>query len=303
LKKSFIVSYLFFILFITCGKSESQSESPAETATLSREMSPSAKMAEEMVQNEADESELRAEKKDILTQDKPENNLGKVFNPTINSTERLLEFRVILNYESSDIIKTRKELIQFISKYGYLANSSAVNSRSPYMSATIFVDSSKLYEALLDLDKLGVIQSEDITTIDHTEGMVWQKRKINREKIRLGRKNKANNQIDASSKNWSAIDESLTKSEDQMDLAEHETWKIQDRIKWATIQIQFSTPIPPDQIQVPVYKNAFIGLFNMFLELTYYLIWIIPFLLLGSGILYGSNFILKKFGVTIFKRK
>jgi len=290
-------------LFITCGKSESQSESPAETATLSREMSPSAKMAEEMVQNEADESELRAEKKDILTQDKPENNLGKVFNPTINSTERLLEFRVILNYESSDIIKTRKELIQFISKYGYLANSSAVNSRSPYMSATIFVDSSKLYEALLDLDKLGVIQSEDITTIDHTEGMVWQKRKINREKIRLGRKNKANNQIDASSKNWSAIDESLTKSEDQMDLAEHETWKIQDRIKWATIQIQFSTPIPPDQIQVPVYKNAFIGLFNMFLELTYYLIWIIPFLLLGSGILYGSNFILKKFGVTIFKRK
>ncbi len=290
-------------MFITCGKSESQSESPAETATLSREMSPSAKMAEEMVQNEADESELRAEKKDILTQDKPENNLGKVFNPTINSTERLLEFRVILNYESSDIIKTRKELIQFISKYGYLANSSAVNSRSPYMSATIFVDSSKLYEALLDLDKLGVIQSEDITTIDHTEGMVWQKRKINREKIRLGRKNKANNQIDASSKNWSAIDESLTKSEDQMDLAEHETWKIQDRIKWATIQIQFSTPIPPDQIQVPVYKNAFIGLFNMFLELTYYLIWIIPFLLLGSGILYGSNFILKKFGVTIFKRK
>ena len=254
-------------MFITCGKSESQSESPAETATLSREMSPSAKMAEEMVQNEADESELRAEKKDILTQDKPENNLGKVFNPTINSTERLLEFRVILNYESSDIIKTRKELIQFISKYGYLANSSAVNSRSPYMSATIFVDSSKLYEALLDLDKLGVIQSEDITTIDHTEGMVWQKRKINREKIRLGRKNKANNQIDASSKNWSAIDESLTKSEDQMDLAEHETWKIQDRIKWATIQIQFSTPIPPDQIQVPVYKNAFIGLFNMFLEL------------------------------------
>ncbi|MCG6192896.1 DUF4349 domain-containing protein [Leptospira sp. FAT2] len=278
---------------LACGKGEesknSSSAPPSEAMSRSvgsADMKKSAPMPEAEKKEAADADDSQS----FFASDKAENQLGKVFAPAVSAgNERLLEYNIQLAYQCSDLIQTRKELLDFISKYGYLESSSATNSTSPYMSARVHVRSAKLYEALLELDKLGTLLSEDISAIDHTEGMVWQKRKMTREKIRLSRRNNANSQIAASSKNWEAIEESIASSEDELDLAEHETWKIKDRVTWATIAVSYSLPTAPDKIEVPAYKNAFAGLLNAFLQLTYYLIWWLPFLIIGGVAVYYAG--------------
>ncbi|XDD54580.1 DUF4349 domain-containing protein [Leptospira sp. WS4.C2] len=276
------IIFILFVITLNCGKeSNGESTAPVEAEMRSldvaseKKVAPSAPRAEESVE-----------------QPSVENQLGQVFVPFPTSSERLLEYQVQLSYQTQNLIKTRKDILGFITKYGYIESSSAVNADSPYMSLRVHIHSEKLYEALIELDTFGVLLSEDISTVDHTEGMVWQKIKSNREKIRLARRSNANNQTSANSKNWQAIEEAVTDSENNLDNSEHEIWKIKDKVKWATLNVNFSTPIPPDKIQVPTYKNAFIGILNVFLELTYYLIWMIPLFFL-VGILY---FPVKKIG-------
>lgn len=290
---------------IACGKKEPQNENSApsepflEDGILSRSSKtapapPSAgKDAEKKREAEFDLSGETAPAKEA--KDQADNQLGTVFAP-INAigVERLLEYNIQLSYQCEDLVKTRKELLNFISKYGYLENSSAFNGRLPSMSVRMHVRSAKLYEALQELDRLGLLLSEEISTVDHTEGMVWQKRKTTREKIRLARRNNANNQIGAGAKNWEAIEESVSSSEDELDLAEQETWKIKDRVQWATISVSYGIPTPADAVQVPEYKNALVGILNVFLQLTYYLLWWLPFLLIVGTILYYSSIIYKK---------
>ncbi|EMY71480.1 DUF4349 domain-containing protein [Leptospira vanthielii] len=276
------IIFILFVITLNCGKeSNGESTAPVEAEMRSldvaseKKVAPSAPRAEESVE-----------------QPSVENQLGQVFVPIPTSSERLLEYQVQLSYQTQNLIKTRKDILGFITKYGYIESSSAVNADSPYMSLRVHIHSEKLYEALIELDTYGVLQSEDISTVDHTEGMVWQKIKSNREKIRLARRSNANNQTSANSKNWQTIEEAVTDSENNLDNSEHEIWKIKDKVKCATLNVNFSTPIPPDKIQVPTYKNAFIGILNVFLELTYYLIWMIPLFIL-AGILY---FPVKKIG-------
>ncbi|TGL86240.1 DUF4349 domain-containing protein [Leptospira congkakensis] len=279
-----IIFLVLFVFFLHCGKeSNEESVAPLESAKMSSDMPMEKKVAP---------SAPRAE--GISETESAPNQLGQVFVPIQNTTERLLEYQVQLNYQTSDLIKTRKDLLSFITKYGFIESSSAVNVDSPYMNLRVHIRSEKLYEALIELDTYGVLQSEDISTVDHTEGMAWQKIKSNREKLRLVRRTNANNQTSTNSKNWEAIEEAVTDSENNLDNSEHEIWKIKDKVKWATLSVNFTTPIPADRIQVPVYKNAFIGILNLFLELTYYFIWILP-LVIVMGILY---FPLKK----IYKR-
>lgn len=273
MKKIFkLMVFILFAFLLQCGKeSNSESTAPVEAEKRSMDMPMEKKVAASpSVSQEAKEPPS------------VENQLGQVFVPIQLTAERLLEYQVQLSYQTQDLIKTRKDILGFITKYGYIESSSAVNTDSPYMSLRIHIRSEKLYEALIELDTYGVLLSEDISTVDHTEGMVWQKVKSNREKIRFTRRLNANNQTSANSKNWEAIEEAVTDSENNLDNAEHEIWKIKDKVKWATLSIQFSSPIPADKIQVPTYRNAFVGILNVFLELTYYLIWMIPFLILAA---------------------
>ncbi|TGM95907.1 DUF4349 domain-containing protein [Leptospira yasudae] len=294
LKQTVRFILIFSLLFaFACGKKseESKDSSSAPSEVMSRSVgSADMKKSAPMPEAEKKEAADMDDSQSFFASDKAENQLGKVFAPVASAgNERLLEYNIQLAYQCSDLIQTRKELLDFIAKYGYLESSSATNSASPFMSARVHVRSAKLYEALLELDKLGTLLSEDISTIDHTEGMVWQKRKMTREKIRLGRRNNANSQIGAGSKNWEAIEESIASSEDELDLAEHETWKIKDRVTWAAIAVSYSLPTAPDKIEVPAYKNAFVGLLNAFLQLTYYLIWWLPFLIIGGVAVYYAG--------------
>ncbi|RHX85631.1 DUF4349 domain-containing protein [Leptospira stimsonii] len=302
MKKSILfLLVLCLSVLISCGKKkDSNAEGSAveaeKTAMRSADVSGqvSAPMPSSGESKKVSNEKLEDQFKETF--DKADDQLGKVFAPIGGTTsERLLEYNIQLSYECKDLIKTRKELLDYIAKYGYLESSSASNSRSPYMSVRMHVRSAKLYEALLELDKLGALLSEDISTIDHTEGMVWQKRKTTREKLRLSRRNNANQQIGAGSKNWEVIEESIERSEDELDLAEQETWKIKDRVSWATIAVTFGTPIPPDAIQVPEYRNALVGILNAFLQLSYYLLWWTPFLILGSFLVYFGGIVYQKF--------
>lgn len=225
--------------------------------------------------------------KDWIQEQKSENKLGGLFLPLPTNQARLLEYEVILLYECNDLIQTRKTLIELIQKYGYLESSSAYNADDPSMSVQVKVNASMLYDALLAFDSLGNLTSENISTIDHTENQVWQNRKNTREALRLKRKNLAGASVSTESRNWEAIDNSITASEDAKDLAEQEIWKIQDRVKWAKVNITFSTPKAKDKIIIPTYQNALVGILNAFLSLTYYLLWIAPFLLFIGGIGFG----------------
>ncbi|MBM9500178.1 DUF4349 domain-containing protein [Leptospira sp. 201903071] len=306
MKKSilFLLTICITALVVCSKKQEPSSETASGEAekTAMRSADVSGQLGSPMAPSE-DSKKVSSEKEESGYKnsfDKTDDQLGKIFAPIGLTTERLLEYNIQLSYECKDLVKTRKELLDYIAKYGYLESSSAINSRTPFMSVKMHVRTAKLYEALLDLDKLGVLISEDISTIDHTEGMVWQKRKTTREKIRLSRRNNANQQIGAASKNWEVIEESIERSEDELDLAEQETWKIKDRVSWATISVSFGTPTPPDAIQVPEYKNALVGILNAFLQLSYYLLWIFPFALIASVLVYYGGVLFqnlrKKFG-------
>ncbi|TGL65131.1 DUF4349 domain-containing protein [Leptospira jelokensis] len=265
------------LLFANCGKGSS--EGSDFYTSEERKMSPSSYEKKDMPSAPAIE-----EAAEPILQSK-ENSIGPVFLPIQNNQDRLLEFQIDLGYQTLDLVKTRKDLLSFITKYGFIETSSAVNSDSPYMNVKIRIKSEKLYEALLELDTYGTLLSENITTIDHTEGMVWERIKTTREKIRVKRRLSANNQITSNSKNWEAIEESISTSEDGLDQSELQIWKINDRVKWATVNVSFSVPTPSDKIIVPEYRNALVGITNLFLEFTYFLVWLIPIFLL-IGLLY-----------------
>ena len=64
----------------------------------------------------------------------------------------------------------------------------------------------------------------------------------------------------------------ISSSEDQQDQARFEKWKIQDRVKWATINISVQGPDAAREIEVPTYQNALINLTNSLLALTYWML-------------------------------
>ncbi|EOQ88794.1 PF14257 domain protein [Leptospira yanagawae serovar Saopaulo str. Sao Paulo = ATCC 700523] len=272
-----LLVFTIVILFASCGKG-SHEETESYTSE-DRKMSPSSYEKKDMPSAEAVE-----ERAEPLLQSK-DNSIGPVFLPIQNNQERLLEFQIDLGYQTLDLIKTRKDLLSFITKYGFIESSSAVNSDSPYMNVKIRIKAEKLYEALLELDTYGTLLNENISTIDHTEGMVWEKIKTTREKIRVKRRTIANNQTTSNSKNWESIEEAISSSEDGLDQSELQIWKINDRVKWATLNLSFSVPTPSDKIIVPEYRNALVGITNLFLEFTYLLVWMIPVFLV-VGLLY-----------------
>lgn len=271
---------LLLCFSLTCKDSQEQSKDKPDSSATMKSAS--------AVADERSELEERSEeaKKAMAPEEKP---LGDPFLPNLNVTDRLLEYNVNLTYQCHDLVLTRKELLKIITKYGYLENSNAYNDKNPYMNLTIKVNATKLHEILLDLDQLGSLQNEEISVVDHTDAMVWQKRKVSREKVRLIRRAKALNQTNSNQRNWPEIEESIEQSEENLDLSEHETWRILEKVKWATIQLHFVSPRNVDEIEVPIYKNALIGILNFTLSLLYYVIWILPFIgfLFLSYLAYG----------------
>ncbi len=208
--------------------------------------------------------------------------LGKVFTPVVNG-ERKLEYNIAVNYQIDALKPARAFFNQWIPRYGFLLNESASGQHNGYMTLRVRVRSSNLYAALNDLDAIGALASENITVTDHTENAVHQQMLAAREDIRNRRRTAANANTGTGSKNWEATENLLSQSEDKQLATRMEEWRIADRTGWATLQITLSLPAiaAPAPVEVPEFRNAFVGLLNVLLQLVYALIYIVPLLLIG----------------------
>jgi len=192
---------------------------------------------------------------------------------------RLLEFHVSLSYEVENFQFARKALFKTIDKYGYIKNSGTGQTPNMYMSATVYVRSENLHKFLLEIEHemtdLGKLASEQIQAIDHTENHQWQQTVIRRENIRSVRRKNAMVGTPGR-RNWSERESDLGESEDRLDQAKHEKWKVEDRIRWAKVDLTFYESDPESEIEVPLFKKTFIALANFFLNVLNALIYVIP---------------------------
>jgi Domain of unknown function (DUF4349) len=209
-------------------------------------------------------------------------NLGKIFTPVVNG-ERRLEYNIAVNYQIDALKPARAFFNQWIPRYGFLLSESASGQHNGYMTLRVRVRSSNLYAALNDLDAIGALTSENITVMDHTENSVHQQMLAAREEIRKSRRTTANANTGTGSKNWEATENLLSQSEDKQLASRMEEWRIGDRTGWATLQITLSLPVvaTPAPVEVPEFRNAFVGLLNVLLQLVYAMIYIVPLLLVG----------------------
>lgn len=210
--------------------------------------------------------------------------LGRVFAPgaTIGG-ERKLEYNLSLGYQIESVKAARAFFTQWIPRHGFLLHETANGVGNGYLSLQVKVRSANLYAALIDLDQVGNLTSENITVIDHTENSVHQQMLAAREEIRTRRRSLANSQTGTANKNWEATENLLSTSEDKQLATRMEEWRINDRVGWATIQITLSLPYvaAPHPVEVPEFRNAFVGLLNVMLQLVYAAIYIIPLLVIG----------------------
>jgi hypothetical protein len=202
--------------------------------------------------------------------------------PMDKAKGRLLEYSVNLAYETENILESRRKLLELVARYGFIKTSSAVtDTRRPFVNAEIMVKTDLLYEALKDFESLGILKNENISVIDHTENMVLSERSVRRENLRIDRRNRAMGQITAQNRNWQGVEQNIEQSEERLDQAEHGKWQIQDKVAWVRVQVSLAGPDQPNRVDVPLYRNALIGLLNLFLRLVYLLIWLAPFIVLG----------------------
>ncbi|GAB4423096.1 MAG: hypothetical protein OHK0011_02800 [Turneriella sp.] len=82
----------------------------------------------------------------------------------------------------------------------------------------------------------------------------------------------------AQSKNWQA-DENLLAASEEKDLQNRmEEWRIIDRTAWATVNISLAMPAIPQtvRIDVPHFRNAFVGVLNVLLQVLYLAVYLLP---------------------------
>lgn len=219
--------------------------------------------------------------------------------PVKMAAKRLIEYNITLAYESNEFLDSRNKLLGIIGKYGFIRSSStSTKGNFPYLSSTFHVKSEKIYEVLQECDSLGILLKEDISTIDHTGNMFYNRIKLEREQIRIKRKSKAMSNVKQGLKSWREVQESLEVSENTMDEKTFEKWKINDRVAWAKINLSIKGPELPqkaEKIKIPSYKNAFIGIANIMLNIIYALIWLLPFVIIITIIVYFRSSISKFF--------
>lgn len=202
---------------------------------------------------------------------------GPVFKPAAIS-ERRLEYAVNLNYQITDLKSTRAFFNQWIPRYGFLLSESVSGLNGGYLSLQVKVRSAQLYQALSELDSIGALASEQISVTDHTEAGVLRSLTAAREELRLRRRSSAVQQAGTQSKNWQAAENLLAASEDKEVQNRMEEWRINDRTTWATVNISLVMPATPQTatIEVPHFRNAFVGVLNVLLQVLYLGIYLLP---------------------------
>ncbi len=278
------VFVLFIALSVSCKK-DSQSPERIKSEEIARSIL-SGKDIPGSVMNKNSDMAVQDELKSAENQPAGDEQAAEQYNeslyknfyvPFSESRGRLVEYRINLTYETGALAEARLELLNIIAAYGFLSSStSSTTGRYASVNSEFYIKSEKLYIALKEMEKIGKLTAENISAIDHTEEMVLKKQKITREQARIARREKAAQSAATKVKTWSETEESLTQSEDELDAAEHECWKINDRIAWAYVKVFIRGPEAPEKVEVPLYKNALVALANFFLGLLYLCIYAVP---------------------------
>ena len=203
---------------------------------------------------------------------------GAFLIPFEAARERLLEYNYHLSYRTESFHKSRQALLKIVGENGFIkSGNSSVSGTYPYMQMVLYVRAENFYKVIQELENLGRLVSERPGTIDHTENMVWQGIKAERERIRVRRK--ANiARTGQTSKNYLERVRTQEDSEDRLDKTKFERWKIKDKIQWGRIELNLRGPEQPVRYRVPVFKNAWIGLVNLSMDFLYGLLDNLPLL-------------------------
>lgn len=292
--KHLMVSLLAVLLVAVFGCSRNEPMG----ASMDKSSAPSAAAEEQ----KADVSDVLSSKRKEIARDEKERGkdgvkkegLSFFYTPNVKADGRYLEYTAELSYRTKAFAVSRKTLIGIISKYGYVKSESASGEAAESMNAEIAVRAANLYDVLTDLDAVGALVSESIETVDHTEAMALSARKSRREAVRIQRRSIAAAQVPLTNTAWDSREASLSRSEDSLDAADQEQWKIDDAVAWAKITISLSGPERPDRIQIPDYRNAFTGIVNGFFYLLYGVIVYLPLILILLGVVFAVWTLRKK---------
>lgn len=270
------------MVHVVCARKE-------EMATKSQEAPAEPVLTQKVAENSlADEMPVSKDDSEKDRQKNIQEKKEQIHPPTnpksIPSLERMLEYEVSLNYQSADFLASRKKLLSISNQNAIILSSNSYRSNNqPYLNMKLMVKSSELYDVLLKIDTIGQLKSENIRAIDHTENNMVNKVKTDRAQIRLARRSK----IQApGSKDWQDRERLLSSSEDEIDHTKIEEWKLKDKITWAKLKLHLYGPQKPEKIEVPMYKNAFVGMVNLLLKLVYGIIYLLPILLVLAGSVY-----------------
>ncbi len=281
----FAVFCIAVFTFSSCSKGDEpheaqrlRSEAPAPAGT---ERMSSARVAQDTTPSTSEESSALLETSDVETGDRASggfsiSNIQPLLKmPFAEAKDRLLEYNVRLNYKCDDFRKARLIILDVASRYGFIRSGYTDIYRDSNMTVHVSVQAAQLYRFLKELDSIGELFREHINVNDLTEQLVLAQRQARREKIRIDRKNRAMTGVNAQASNWAVIDQSLERSEDASDRAEHSKWQVADRVAWAKITINIE---PTGEIRIPPYKKALYWLVETALETVYALIYLIPLL-------------------------
>ncbi len=195
--------------------------------------------------------------------------------PMLEADDRFLEYTVDLRYRADDFRRARNTLYEVISKYGFIQSGTTELGAASELTILSSIQSVNLYKFLREIDSIGTLVSERIHVTDLTEQIVLSQRAQRRESIRMERRNRAIGQAGARDRNWQAIENALTISEDRYDGAEHQKWQVTDRVSWAKITIRIE---PTGEIKVPPYRKALYWLVETALDTVYAFLYFIPVL-------------------------
>jgi hypothetical protein len=212
--------------------------------------------------------------------------LGKPINPISDmAKERLLEYTIQLSFRTNNLLTSRDKLVEITNKTSILkASNVQVNEYGEHMTAEIFTPVDNLYDTILAFNVLGDLTGENVQTVDWTEQNEQQKIRIQREDERSRRRNKAGSAGSAANWTWKDREELLERSEDSLDEAKLEAWKIKDKVRWAKININMIGKETPLRIKFPNFRNAFVSSINFILEGSYLLFASLPLLILGYAL-------------------
>lgn len=288
-------SILFTILILniiafSCKQSEESSE--PEYAKDSIMMESSSAVSDDY---EADEIQPRMEEAgEKKIQSSSKESYSVKFSGIDPKLERLLEYKVSLEFESQDFSKTRDDLYKMAGTFGFLQQSNDSFLTNKNLNASLWVKTEKLYEFLEASNSLGKLRSEYIAANDLTYDNYVQNVSLSREQIRGQRRSRAlSGSSDA--KNYTERERLLSESEEKEDSAKKEKWLINDKVSWAKVQISVIDPNQEKSINMPDFSNVFYDLASMFLYFAYLALYILPFAIIGGLIYVKRSWFLKIF--------